>query len=99
MTLTCPTFTGKRETGQFVRAVEFWQRSDAQPDNRRLYPRLLAEFRRVLAPGGLMFLLTAESRLMREALEQHKIALNSMLAVTVLGASAWIYVCRVTASA
>jgi len=42
-----------------------------------------------------MVLMTAESRLMREALEQHEIALNSMLAVTILGASAWIYVCRV----
>ena len=66
----------------------------SHPENRQLYPRLMHEFRRVLAPGGLMVLMTSETRLMRELLEEHKIALNSMLAVTVLGASAWVYVCR-----
>jgi len=80
---------------RIITNLPWGRKSGAHPDNRRLYPRLLAEFRRVLAPGGLMVLMTAESRLMREALEQHEIALNSMLAVTILGASAWIYVCRV----
>ena len=35
-------------------------------DNRRLYPKLIAEFRRVLKPGGTMVLLSAETRLMSE---------------------------------
>ena len=38
--------------------------------------------------------MASESRLMRELSDKHEIALNSMLAVTVLGASMWIYVCR-----
>lgn len=80
---------------RIISNLPWGRKSGAHQDNRRLYPRLLAEFRRVLAPGGLMVLMTAESRLMRETLEQHGIALNSMLAVTILGASAWIYVCRV----
>ncbi len=80
---------------RIITNLPWGRKSGAHQDNRRLYPRLLAEFRRVLAPGGLMVLMTAEGRLMREALEQHEIALNSMLAVTILGASAWIYVCRV----
>jgi hypothetical protein len=35
-------------------------------ENRRLYPRLIEEFRRVLKPGGTMVLLSAEMRLMSE---------------------------------
>jgi SAM-dependent methyltransferase len=84
---------------RIITNLPWGRKSGAHQDNRRLYPRLLAEFRRVLAPGGLMVLMTAESRLMRETLEQHEIALNSMLAVTILGASAWIYVCRPLARA
>ena len=83
------------EVTRIITNLPWGRKFGSHHDNRRLYPKLIKEFRRVLAPGGLMVLMTSESHLMREALEHHEIALNSMLAVTILGASAWIYVCRV----
>jgi tRNA (guanine6-N2)-methyltransferase len=72
-----------------------WGRKSGSPsDNKRLYPKLLHEFRRVLAPGGLMVLMTSEARLMRELLEEHQIVPSSILSITVQGAFASIYVCR-----
>lgn len=64
-------------------------------DNRRLYPRLIAEFTRVLAPGGRMVLLTGERALMRELIAARAIAPTRVQKVSVLGAFAEIYVCRV----
>jgi len=81
---------------RIIANLPWGRKSGSHSDNQRLYPRLLREFRRVLAPGGLMVLMTSESRLMRETFESHQIAPNSILAVTVQGASAWIYVCRFT---
>jgi Putative RNA methylase family UPF0020 len=86
---------GDGEVTRIITNLPWGRKWGSHPENRRLYPRLMREFRRVLAPGGLMVLMTSETRLMRELLEEHEIAPNSMLAVTVLGASAWIYVCRV----
>ncbi|HEV3111399.1 MAG TPA: hypothetical protein VGY99_12980 [Candidatus Binataceae bacterium] len=64
-----------------------------------MYPRLLREFRCVLAPGGLMVLMTSETRLMRDLFDQHQIRPSSILAVTVHGAPASIYVCRFSQAA
>lgn len=85
---------GDGEVTRIITNLPWGRKSGSHSENLRLYPRLMREFLRVLAPGGLMVLMTSESRLMRELFEEHEIALNSMLAVTVLGASAWIYVCR-----
>lgn len=85
---------GDGEVTRIITNLPWGRKWGSHPENRRLYPRLMREFRRVLAPGGLMVLMTSETRLMRDLLDEHQIALNSMLAVTVLGASAWIYVCR-----
>jgi len=63
-------------------------------ENRQLYPRLLAEFRRVLRKTGRMVLLTSESRLMREMISRGVIRPQKILNVTILGAPAAIYVCR-----
>ncbi len=63
-------------------------------DNRRLYPRLVAEFRRVLKPGGTMVLLSAEMRLMSELWSKAHLRPSRILRVTVLGAPAAIYVCE-----
>ncbi len=62
--------------------------------NRRLYPRLLAEFRRVLQKDGLMVMLTAEVQLMREAIARSDLIADKILRVSILGASAAVYVCR-----
>jgi tRNA (guanine6-N2)-methyltransferase len=69
-------------------------RHGSHADNRRLYPRMLAEFRRALRPGGLMVLLTAETRLMRELQMRGVIRPSRIYNVTILGAPAALYVCR-----
>lgn len=61
--------------------------------NRRLYPRLLAEFARVLKKDGVMVLLTAETRLMRELWRDGMFKPSRVLHVSVLGAPASVYVC------
>ncbi len=66
----------------------------SHPENRRLYPKLITEFRRVLKPGGTMVLLSAEMRLMSELWTKAHIRPSSILRVTVLGAPAAIYVCH-----
>ena len=63
-------------------------------DNRRLYPRLMAEFRRVIARGGRIVMLTGERALMRELVAAGAIAPARVLKVSILGAFAEIYVCR-----
>jgi len=85
---------GASEVTRIITNLPWGRKSGSHADNRRLYPKLLREFRRVLASGGLMVLMTAETRLMRELFEEHQIAPASILTVTVLGAPASIYVCR-----
>jgi len=79
---------------RIITNLPWGRKSGSHADNVRLYPRLLREFRRVLAPGGLMVLMTSETRLMRELLEENRIVPSSILTVTVLGTPASIYVCR-----
>lgn len=62
--------------------------------NRRLYPRLFAEFRRVLSRDGLMVLLSGEFGLMREMIARQNLAVEQTLRVSILGARAAVYVCR-----
>jgi tRNA (guanine6-N2)-methyltransferase len=69
-------------------------KSGRRADNRRLYPRLIAEFKRVLRPGGKMVLLTAETFLMRDLIARGLLRADRMFAVAILGRSAAIYVCR-----
>jgi tRNA (guanine6-N2)-methyltransferase len=85
---------GDREVTRIITNLPWGRKSGTHADNLRLYPRLMREFRRVLAPGGLMVLMTSETRLMRELFDEHQMVCSSILAVTILGAPASIYVCR-----
>jgi tRNA (guanine6-N2)-methyltransferase len=71
-------------------------RHGSHRENRRLYPLLIAEFRRVLKPGGMMVLLTAERRLVWEIFAQSLLRPSRVMHVTVLGAPAAVYVCPAT---
>jgi tRNA (guanine6-N2)-methyltransferase len=63
-------------------------------ENRRLYPRLVEEFARVVRPGGRLVMLTAERMLMREVAGRGFVRVESVKRVTILGAPAVIYLCR-----
>jgi 23S rRNA G2445 N2-methylase RlmL len=63
-------------------------------ENRRLYPRLVEEFARVVRPGGRLVMLTAERMLMREVANRGFVRVESVRRVMILGAQAVIYLCR-----
>jgi tRNA (guanine6-N2)-methyltransferase len=63
-------------------------------ENRRLYPRLVEEFARVVRPGGRLVMLTAERMLMREVASRGFVRVESVKRVMILGAPAVIYLCR-----
>jgi tRNA (guanine6-N2)-methyltransferase len=63
-------------------------------ENRRLYPRLVEEFARVVRPGGRLVMLTAERMLMREVANRGFVRVESVKRVMILGAPAVIYLCR-----
>ncbi len=77
-----------------VTNLPWGKRLGSHEENRRLYPRLATEFKRMLKPGGRMVLLTAETRLMRELWDEGLVKPSRVLHVSVLGASAAIYVCQ-----
>jgi 23S rRNA G2445 N2-methylase RlmL len=83
-----------RSVSAIVTNLPWGMKFGSHRDNRRLYPRLMAEFRRVIAPGGRMVMLTGERALMRELVAERAIAPEQVLKVAILGAFAEIYVCR-----
>jgi 23S rRNA G2445 N2-methylase RlmL len=62
--------------------------------NRRLYPRLIAEIKRLLRPGGVAVMLTSEMRLMSELMTRRLFRAERIVRVSILGAPAAIYVLR-----
>ena len=71
-------------------------RHGSHAENRRLYPALIEEFRRVIRPGGLIVMLTAETRLMADLMSRGLFRPQKILRVSILGAPAAIYVVRAT---
>jgi len=67
-------------------------RHGSHEDNRRLYPRILQEFHRLLQPGGKIVILTGETRLMSDLITRGLFRPEKILQVSILGTSAAVYV-------
>jgi 23S rRNA G2445 N2-methylase RlmL len=78
---------------KIVTNLPWGMRFGSHRDNRRLYRRMLAEFRRVIVPGGRIVLLTGERALMRELVAERAVTPQRVLKVSILGAIAEVYVC------
>jgi tRNA (guanine6-N2)-methyltransferase len=78
---------------KIVTNLPWGMRYGSHGENRRLYPQWMAEFNRLITNDGLLVMLTAEWRLMNELVQRHAIAPRKILRVTILGASASVYVC------
>lgn len=69
-------------------------RHGSHEENRALYPRAIAEMRRVAAPGAKLVMLTAETRLMDATLRAEGLRPERIMRVSILGAPAAIYMVR-----
>jgi tRNA (guanine6-N2)-methyltransferase len=67
-------------------------RHGSHEENRRLYPRILEKFHRLVSPGGKIVMLTAEIRLMSDLITRGLFRPDKILRVSVLGADAAVYV-------
>ena len=77
--------------------LPFGKQVGSATENRTLYPALLAEWTRVLAPAGRMVLLTSERRLLAQAVtRQSGLRMDGVLPVVVRGLPAAIHLIRRT---
>lgn len=79
---------------KIVANLPWGMRHGSHEENRRLYPRLLAEFKRVVSKGGLIVMLTSEGRLMSDLMMRGVFRPEKILRVSILGAPASIYLWR-----
>jgi 23S rRNA G2445 N2-methylase RlmL len=68
-------------------------RHGSHEQNRRAYPRIISELKRVVRPDGLIVMLTGETRLMSDVLRRCRLRASKTFRVSILGAMAGIYVC------
>jgi tRNA (guanine6-N2)-methyltransferase len=85
---------GDASVNKIVTNLPWGLRYGSHGENRKLYPIWMREFARVLKSGGVMVMLTAEWRLMRELERTRKLAPSKIIRVSVLGKPAAIYICR-----
>ncbi len=85
---------GDASVTKVVTNLPWGMRHGSHAENRRLYPFLFEEFRRVTRPGGLIVMLTAETRLMADLMSRGLFRPQKILRVSILGAPAAIYVVR-----
>jgi tRNA (guanine6-N2)-methyltransferase len=85
---------GDASVTKIVTNLPWGLRYGSHGENRKLYPMWMREFARVLKSGGVMVMLTAEWRLMRELERTRKLAPSKIIRVSVLGKPAAIYLCR-----
>jgi 23S rRNA G2445 N2-methylase RlmL len=81
-----------RSIGRIITNLPWGLRHGSHEENRRLYPRILQEFHRLLAPGGKIVILTGETRLMSDLITRGLFRPDKILRVSILGASAAVYV-------
>lgn len=67
-------------------------RHGSHEENQRLYPRIIAEFHRLLSPGGRIVILSGETRLMSQLIGRELLRPEKILHVSILGARAAVYV-------
>ena len=85
---------GAASVSKVVTNLPWGMRHGSHAENRRLYPHLIEEFRRVVKPGGLIVMLTAETRLMADLMSRGLFRPQKIMRVSILGAPAAIYVVR-----
>jgi tRNA (guanine6-N2)-methyltransferase len=85
---------GAASVSKVITNLPWGMRHGSHAENRRLYPYLIEEFRRVVRPGGLIVMLTAETRLMADLMSRGVFRPQKILRVSILGAPAAIYVVR-----
>ena len=84
-----------RSVNRIITNLPWGVKHGSHPENRRLYPRLFKEFARLVQPGGVVVMLTGETRLMSDLFRANTLRAEKIFRVSILGASAAIYVCPV----
>ncbi|HXD90648.1 MAG TPA: methyltransferase domain-containing protein [Candidatus Binataceae bacterium] len=82
-----------RAVNRIITNLPWGSKHGSHADNRRLYPRLFKEFARLIQPGGVVVMLTGETRLMGDLLRTGPLRAERIFRVSILGAPAAIYVC------
>jgi tRNA (guanine6-N2)-methyltransferase len=77
---------------KIVTNLPWGRRYGSHEENRRLYPRILQEFYRLLSRGGKIVILTGEVRLMSDLVAGGALRPEKVLQVSILGANAAVYV-------
>jgi tRNA (guanine6-N2)-methyltransferase len=85
---------GDGSVNKIVTNLPWGIRHGSHSENRRRYGDWMAEMKRVLAADGKMVVLSAEWRLMRDAIERAGLVTEATMRVTILGVAASVYVCR-----
>jgi tRNA (guanine6-N2)-methyltransferase len=84
-----------RSVSKIITNLPWGLRHGSHEENRRVYPRVFAELRRVVQPGGRIVVLTGETRLMSGLAMRHQFRPDKVLHASILGAHAAAYVCDV----
>ncbi len=84
-----------RSVSKIITNLPWGIRHSSHQENRRLYPRMLAEFHRLVQLGGQIVILTGEPRLMYDLAARGLFRPDRILRVSILGARATVYVSSV----